>query len=159
MPVAAVFGSRSRGAEFRGRAGQSSLLIVGYFTYSFLAFMCLRIPSKIVRIPAFLVATVPMVIGYASSTIGLLGLMFIVADYTRPPESVKHMAAGLTCRITGWGSAASSSGYDVGLFRSWSGISFLERRIVSASVVQAGYSGTAPPDVSCDDLLAKYESR
>jgi hypothetical protein len=131
--------------------------VFAYFAYSFLAVMCLRIPIKAIRIIIFVIAIVPIGLGYFLSTIGVLGLAFIVGDYTSPPQRIEQMATGLNCRITGWGSAGSSSGYAVSLYRSWSGIPFLERKVLGVSVVQAGYSGPPPDDVSCADLLAEYE--
>jgi hypothetical protein len=132
--------------------------VIAYFAYSFLAVMCLRIPAKAVRILTFVIAIIPIGFGYILSTIGILGLMFIVGDYASPPNRVEQMAAGLTCRVTGWGSAGSSSGYAVGLYQSWNRIPFLERKILGVSVVQAGYSGPPQDDVSCADLFARYQN-
>jgi hypothetical protein len=130
---------------------------MAYFAYSFLAVSCLRIPAKAVRVLTFGIAIIPIGFGFILSTIGVLGLAFIVGDLTRPPERVEEIGAGLTCRFREWGSAGSSSGYAVELYQSWNGIPFVERKILGESVVQAGYSGPSPKDVSCADLFAKYE--
>src|SRR5580698_2772317 len=91
------------GLSFVSVSANFACFVVAYFAYSFLAVSCLGIPRKLVRIPAFVVAIIPMGFGYLLSTIGLLGLAFIVGDYTRPPKRVEQMEDGLACRTTGWG--------------------------------------------------------
>jgi hypothetical protein len=130
--------------------------VAAYFAYCFLAMVCLRIQARLVRIPSFLVAIVPIGVGYLLSTIGILGLMFIVGDYTRLPDRVEQMATGLDCRVTGWGAVGTASGYVVGLYQSWSGIPFLERRVSSRSVTQVGYLGPEPEGASCSGVWAEY---
>jgi hypothetical protein len=151
------FGGAYSGLSFVAVQANFTCFIIAYLAYSFLAVMCWRIPVKAVRILMFVVAMIPIGFGYTLSTIGFLGLAWIGGDYTRPPEHVEQIASGLTCRVRGWGSAGSSSGYAVDLYQSpWNGIPFLERKVAGASVIQDGYSGSLPSDVSCVDVLAKY---
>jgi hypothetical protein len=151
------FGVACSGLSFVAVQVNLIFFVVAYFAYSFLAVMCLRIPTKAVRILTFVIAIIPIGFGFILSTIGVLGLAFIVGDYTSPPERVEQMAMGLTCRVRGWGSAGSASGYAVELYQSWNEIPFVERKVLGNSVVQDGYSGPPPKDVSCGDLFAKYE--
>jgi hypothetical protein len=145
------------GLSFVAVQANFACFVIAYFSYNFLAVMCLRIPAKAIRVLIFIIAIIPIGFGYILSTIGVLGLGFIVGDYTRPPDHLEQIATGLTCRATGWGSAVSASGYAVDLYQSWNRIPFLERKLLGASVVQAGYSGLPPKDVSCADLFARYE--
>jgi hypothetical protein len=137
--------------------GNLACFVVAYFAYCILAATCLRIPRKIIRFPIFVIAIVPIAFGYLLSTVGILGLMFIVGEYTNLPDRTEVMTAGLTCRVTGWGMAAGASGYTIGLYQSWNAVPFLERKVIGSSVTQAGYSGPPPADVTCADLFGQYE--
>jgi len=131
--------------------------VIAYGAYCFLAVSCWQIKFLPLRIPALLGAAIPICAGYFMSTVGLLGLMFIVGDYTRAPESTEQIDMGLECRVTGWGMVASASGYTVHLYKSWSWLPFMERSAVSIPVVQIGYVGDQPPkDASCADAVAEY---
>lgn len=129
---------------------------VGYFAYCFLASVCWLVPSIVVRVVALVIAVIPIAFGYLLSTVGSLALMFIVGDYTRPPEKVEQMATGLICRVMGWGAVGASSGYTVDLYQTSSLVPFLERRVYGRSVVQDGHSGAQPADVSCASIWAEY---
>jgi len=151
-----LWGIGLAGVSFTEPVFNGVSFVAGYFAYCLLASACWLIPSIVVRILALVIAAIPIVFGYILSTVGVLGLMFIVADYTRPPDSVEQMAPGLTCRVTGWGAVGASSGYAVNLYQTWSAVPFLERRVHGHSVIQDGYSGTRPADVSCSSIWAEY---
>jgi hypothetical protein len=132
---------------------------VAYGAYCFLAACCWRIRSLPLRILALVFVVIPICVGYLAGTIGALGLMFVVGDYTRPPNQIEQIEAGLECRVTLWGMAASASGYTVHLYRSWDWLPFIERAVVKIPVVQIGYIGDQPPkDANCADAVAQYRS-
>ena len=105
---------------------------------------------------ALLCAAIPIFAGYVLCTIGLLGLIFIVGDYTRAPNQIEQIDTRLVCRVTLWGSAATDSGYTVHLYRSWAWLPLIERSVLSMSVNQTDQSKGPPMDVTCADALKKY---
>ncbi|MFG6486381.1 hypothetical protein ACG04R_06845 [Roseateles sp. BYS78W] len=123
-----------------------------YFSYCFLAISAWRLRRLAVRIPVLMVAALPVAVGYLLGTVGMLGLMFILDDYTRPPMQTTDIAHGLECRVTSWGMAASDSGYTVHIYRHWALIPLLEREVarivINQSNPQAGLQSA-----SCDDAL------
>jgi hypothetical protein len=151
-----LWGIGLAGISFTEPVFNGASLVAGYFAYCFLASVCWLIPNIVVRIIALVIAAIPVVFGYLLSTIGILALMFVVGDYTRPPDRVEQMAPGLTCRVTGWGAVGASSGYAVNLFQTFSAIPFLERRVHGHSVIQVGHLGPRPADVSCSSIWAEY---
>ena len=132
--------------------------VAGCLAYSFLAVSCWQIRFLPLRIIALLGAAIPTCIGYVLSTIGLLGLMLVVGDYARPPNKVEQMDSGLVCRVTGWGSAITDSGYTVHLYRSWAWLPLIERSVVSISIneSESARSIDAPTGATCADVLGKY---
>ncbi len=130
---------------------------IAYGAYCFLAICCWRIAFLPLRILAVFCTAIPVCLGYVMCTIGLLGLMFIVGDYTRDPHRLEQIDAGLECRISLWGMVGSASGYTVHLYRSWDWLPFVERAVVSIPVIQIGYDGDKPPkDADCADAVAQY---
>jgi hypothetical protein len=127
-----------------------------YAAYCFLAVSVWRIPQIFVRVVALIGAFLPIACGYMLSTVGMLGLAFIVGDFSAKPEQTEQMTNGLVCHVTLWGMAASASGYTVSLNKSWSLVPFIEKRVVTIPVTQSGYIGEQPKDASCADALAKY---
>jgi hypothetical protein len=140
------------GLGFTLRAANVLCWTLGYWLYCFLAASCLLIPSKIARIVALVVAAIPILIGYVLDTVGVLGLGFILEDYSRAPDHTEQMGAGLICRITEWGMAVGASGYTVDLYRALP-VPFLERNVASITVTQTDSSAK---DVNCADALALY---
>jgi|ERR1700722_15064485 hypothetical protein len=124
--------------------------------YYFIVASCLQIPFRAVRYLTFIVTILPICFGYLLGTVGVLGLGWIVMDYTRPPEHTEQMGPDLKCQITGWGSVASASGYTVHLYKIWPEVPFVEREVASLSVIQAGYVGEPRADKTCSDAMHAY---
>jgi hypothetical protein len=137
------------GFSFTSIAANYACFAVLYTAYAFLVVSCLRIKNKVIRMLALVMSAAPMCIGFPIPFLDILESSDI--------EHIERLAPNLTCRITGWGMAGGSSGYRVDLYKSWSSVPFLERRVLGDSVVQAGYSGAPPDDVSCTDLLMQFE--
>lgn len=121
-------------------------LCAAYAAYCLLAFSCLRLASKPLRVAAMAVAALPIAAGYVVGTIGFMGLGLIIADVTQPPTKVQTLEGGLVCRVTEWGGAFSDSGVTLSVFRPLGPV--LEQRMARHSV---SYSTDAPP-VGCADL-------
>ena len=111
----------------------------------------------IIRILALVVAAVPVCIGYFLATIGALGLVFIIGDYSRPPYHTEQMRAGLVCHIRGWGAAFTASGHSVHLYKVWPELPFLKREVAMISVNETD-PDSEPKRASCADVLAAYAS-
>jgi hypothetical protein len=149
----------SLGFSFRNVLLNIAFFAIAYGAYCFLANCCWRIRYLPLRIVALLCAAVPICAGYLVGTIGILGLAFIVGDYTRAPYNTEQIEAGLECRVTGWGMVGSASGYTVHLYRSWDWLPLIERSVARIPVVQIGYDGDTPPkDANCADAVARYRS-
>jgi hypothetical protein len=140
------------GVGFTVRAANVLGWTLGYWSYCFLAASCLLIPSKVARIAALVIAAIPMLMGYVLGTVGVLGLAFILGDYTREPDHTEQIGPGLTCRITEWGMAVGPSGYIVDLYRVLP-VPFLKRNVASIRVTDTDPSSRA---ANCSDVLAVY---
>jgi hypothetical protein len=121
-----ILGAAALGFSFKDVLSNFAAFMVAYAAYCFLAVSCLRIPSLFLRIPAFILAAIPVAFGYMLCTIGVFGLMFMVGDYTNPPRRIEQLRPDLTCRVTLWGASFTASGYTVHLYKSWAG--FLSSR-------------------------------
>jgi hypothetical protein len=139
---------------FRDVSCNLAFLLIAYVAYSFLAACCLRIPFLSIRILGFVIAAIPIGVGYVMCTIGLLEFVFILGDYTRPPRHIQKMRADLTCRVYSWGYAFSGSGHTVHLYKSWVWLPFLERSVVAISVNET--ADDDGPHATCADALEKY---
>ena len=145
------------GFSFKDVLSNFVAFMIAYAAYCFLAVSCWRIPSLFVRIPALILAAIPIALGYVLSTIGTLGLMFIIGDYTTPPRRIEQLRPDLTCRVTLWGASFTASGYAVHLYKTWAWLPFIEKSVVKLSVNQTDFSeGQAPKDLTCADALVKY---
>jgi hypothetical protein len=152
-----LLGAAALGFSFKDVLSNFVAFMVAYAAYCLLAVFCWRIPFLFIRIPALLLAAIPICFGYVLCSIGSLGLMFIVGDYTNAPKRVEQLRPDLTCRVTLWGASFTASGYTVHLYKSWAWLPFVERSVIAMSVNQTDFSeGQAPKDVTCADALAKY---
>lgn len=147
-----VVGFAFLGVSSISTATNTICLAVAYFSYCFLAISTWRLRPRILRIPALVVAALPIAVGYMLGTVGILALMFIVGDYTRPPFQATEMAPDLQCRVTSWGMAASDTGYTVHLYKRWPAMPFLEREI-GHIVINETHPLPGLESASCDDAL------
>jgi hypothetical protein len=155
-----VLGAAALGFSFKDPLPNFVAFTIAYAAYCLLAVFCWRIPSLFIRIPALLLAAIPICFGYVLSSIGALGLMFIVGDYTSPPRLTEQIRPDLICRITGWGTAVTASGSTVHLYQSWPWLPLLERSVASISVTESGDSDMGPQvGASCADALARYNQQ
>jgi hypothetical protein len=153
--IAFIVAAAALGFSFKNVLFNFAFFAIAYGAYCFLAACCWRIRFLPLRILALLCAAIPICAGYVAGTIGVLGLMFIIGDYTRAPNEIKQIDIGLECRVTLWGMAASASGYTIHLYRSWNWLPFIERAVVSIPVTQVGYV-EQPQDATCADAVAQY---
>jgi glucan phosphoethanolaminetransferase (alkaline phosphatase superfamily) len=152
-----ILGAAALGFSFKDVMPNFVAFIIAYAAYCFLAVSCLRIRWLFIRILALIVAAIPICIGYVFCTIGSLGIMFFVGDYTNPPKQVEQLRPDLTCRVTLWGASFTASGYAVHLYKTWAWLPLIEKSVVTMSVNQTDFSeGQAPKDLTCVDALAKY---
>jgi hypothetical protein len=150
------YGIAQLGLSFTSALVDVACVAAVYFTYCLVAASCLQIPFIFFRYSALVVSSLPICVGYVLGTVGVLGLGWIVADYTRPPQHTEKMRPDLICEVTSWGSVASRSGYTVHLFKIWAALPFAEREVVRFKIVQAGYIGEPPTDKTCADALNAY---
>ena len=133
--------------------------VIGYSAFCFLGASCRLIPSASIKAVAQLLTLLPIICGYLLGTGGLLGLMFILGDYTSPPTETDQMEKNLSCEITGWGSAGSASGYTVHLYKTWDALPFLRREVENLNVIESGaVDGYEPQGTTCADALAAYNN-
>ncbi len=151
----AVLGFTAISTSFTPPLANVASICAAYLAYCFLSASCWNIRLIALRIPVLIVASIPIAIGYLMGTIGFLGLVFIVGDYSRPPLQTTQMADNLICRVTIWGMAATDSGYTVHAFRRWPGLPFIETEVVRV-VVNETNSASTPANASCSDAFADY---
>jgi hypothetical protein len=95
------------------------------------------IERKPIRIALGILSHLIFVPGYILGTIGILGLMFIMADYLEPPQRISTLQPGLSCEVMGWGNATSQSGYDVSLYRYLPFLPLIRLKVASITVNQS----------------------
>lgn len=131
--------------------------VIAYLMFCYLVASCWNISIMLLRVLTMLILAVPIGIAYMLGTVGVLGLMFIVGDYTVSPIHTEKQGQNLICTITAWGMAASDSGYTVRLYQNWNVIPFLQRELI-AIVVNESAPGTMPSGASCRDVFVAYTS-
>jgi hypothetical protein len=153
-----IIAASALGFSFEKTLANFVSFAVGCLAYSFLAVSCWQIRFLPLRIVALLGAAIPIGVGYLLSTIGMLGLMLVVGDYSVAPYKIEQMESGLVCRVTGWGSAITDSGYTVHLYRTWGWLPLIERSVVSISINESASARSidAPAGATCADALGKY---
>lgn len=159
LTLAIVVTSNALGFSFRGATPNVAAFIIAYGAYCFLAFACWQIRFLPLRLLALAVGVLPIIAGYALGTVGMLGLLFIIGDYARPPVRTEQLEGDLQCEVRLWGMAASDSGYTVRLYRVWTKLPFIEQSLARASVNQTDTSKGPPQDVTCADLVTRYEKK
>ena len=153
----ATLGLAASGVGFVEPVADVGWVLLCYAVYCFLAASCFRIRATGLRALVLLLAAVPICIGYVLATVGFLGLFAIVGEASREPSHVERMPGGLTCQVTlwGWGMAFSAGGYSVDLYRSWTWLPLVRRRVAGVRVNQFANDREA----SCSDVLASYHDR
>jgi hypothetical protein len=151
--MSVVFVSAWLGFSFLSTIANTLCLGASYFGYCYLAANCRSIEKKSFRIVSLIVLSIPVAIGYLLSTFGFLGLAFIIADYTAHPSTVVNLPNNMVCRVTPWGMVAGDSGYAVNVYKRWTMIPFLQRRVASISVNEVNQN-SAPRSANCDDALS-----
>lgn len=126
-----------------------------FVAYCVLVARCWRTGWKPLRFVVRTIALVPICVGYFLSTVGVLGLGFIVGDMTSPPFRTERMPGGLLCSVTSWGYAFSSSGYRVQLHRRWDAVPFVQREVASVSIDETDEA--EPQTASCESVFASYK--
>jgi hypothetical protein len=85
LTIVFVAAAATAGLSFKKVLVNVALFGVAYGAYCFLVVCCWRVRLLPLRILVLLCGLIPVGLGYVTSTIGLLGLMFIVGDYSRAP--------------------------------------------------------------------------
>jgi hypothetical protein len=103
-------------------------LAAAYFAYCFLVFCIARLPLRgMARASAMIIGALPIAFGYFLGSVGLLGLMFVIGSYAKPPEETMRLTANLVCtRIEGGG---PSGGYELHVHREWLLTPLLHREV------------------------------
>ncbi len=133
------------------------LLSAAYLSYCFVAASTFTVRPIFVRVPLLVATCLPVIIGYVLTTIGVLGLGFIMADYTNIPIEAKQMRPGLNCRTTMWG-GVGDAGYTVRLYKYSPVIPFIRHEVRTTSVDES-YPGSGPISASCDSEFFAYTQR
>lgn len=155
LAIVVIIGFAVPSISFISTLANVVCISIAYLAYCFLAASCWNIRLSAIRILALIIAAVPIGAGYVLGTIGFLALAFIVADSTSPPLQTTQMTKDLMCRVTGWGMAASDSGFIVHLYKRWPELPFVERE-VSRIVFNETNPASTPVRASCTDALAGY---
>jgi hypothetical protein len=128
-------------------------LWICYLAYCLLAAFCLAINKRWLRAAALTITAIPILLGYALATIGVIGFFWILGDVLTESPRTQVLEDGLICKIDEWGSAVTDSGYTVRLYSSWPAVPFLQREVARESV---NFNKTND-DISCEALVAKLK--
>ncbi|GGC61084.1 hypothetical protein [Chelatococcus reniformis] len=129
-------------------------LLASYGAYCTLAAACFGIRPLWLRIPALLIAALPIAAVYLLATVGIMALAAIAADLGAPPRRTELMRSGLSCDVTFWGMVSTDSGYEVHLRRFWPPAPFIWRTVSTVAVNQTA----GETELTCQTLLARYDS-
>jgi hypothetical protein len=141
------------GFSFTSTAVSAGSVTLAYASYCVLVAGAWRVSDNNFRLVVGIAGLLPIGLGYAMSTIGLLGLMFIVSDSYRVPKETKQISKHLTCRWSYWGMVASDSGYKVQLIKSWPTFPIVERRVASESICETCGDERG---ATCDSVYQTY---
>ena len=106
----------------------------GWTAWCVLVGLLYAIRPRSVGIGVGALASLSVLPGLLLGTIGILGLMFIVGDYARPPLASRTLSPGIDCIVTGWGSAFSDDGHDIDIYRYWRWLPAIRRRVRHVAV-------------------------
>ena len=125
---------------------------VGYVSYCILVFLLFRNPFTIIL---GIIGLIPIGIGVFSSTIGILGLGFVLSDFV--PEYECNITSNTLCRVTVFGNATTSSGgyYGSMLLQFPQTKPFLERKVVTERFETSNNIRLTPEQV-CGKLKEKF---
>jgi hypothetical protein len=156
--IAIVVGFSTYGIALISAPANVVCISIAYMAYCFLIAAFWKFRSSVVHTVLLLIAAIPIGIGYLMGTVGFLGLLWIVSQYADTPKQTVQMTDTLWCRVKTWGSAASDSGYAVHLYERWPGVPFVEREVVTISIVET-IPDALPAGADCSDALEAYETR
>ena len=156
--VLGVLACAVAGISFTVQGMNVIAVALAYFSFCYLAVSAGKIGNKLSRFLVTALATITIGIGYVLGTVGFLALMFMVGDYTNPPLRTLHVADNLHCEETGWGMAASDSGYTVHLYKQWPMLPFLEKEL-SQSVVNETNLKEGDKVATCESVAAEHSGQ
>jgi hypothetical protein len=109
-----------------------------YVAYVFLLFSIRKLPwPPTSRAATFLIAGLPVALGYFLGTVGGLGVLFIAGEYAKPRQFVKLEANMVCTQVEGGG---PSGGYALHIHREWPLAPLLHRKVRTLSFKNAGES-------------------
>lgn len=127
-------------------------LLAGYGAYCVLAAACFGIRPLWLRIPALIVAALPVAATYLLTIAGVTPL--ILWGVAEPPRRSQLMRTGLSCDVKLWGMAYTDSGYEVRLRRFLPSMPFIWRDVAVIRVNQTA----SKSDATCETLLEQYDA-
>lgn len=130
---------------------------LAYIAYCYLAVSAYQVGNPLLRVAAIIILHMPVILGYFMGTVGVLALLFLVGEKVEPPLKVERLSESLYCEITGWGMAASDSGYAVSLLKSWQSFPFMAREVYSASINETHPSDGQTGGWDCSSAFAAYQ--
>jgi hypothetical protein len=148
-----VFGAAAIGLQTSSSLANMLFWVAAYLAYAILAAALWKLKPKALRISLGILTQLVFVPGYILGTIGLFGLMLILADYLSPEQQIRKMRPGLDCQQVGWGNAMSDSGYHVNLYRYWEPLPILRLKIASATVNEANQAA-GQTRATCESVAA-----
>jgi len=132
------------------------LCALAYLVFCFVLTSSLTIRKLLLRIPAVILALVPVICGYALTVTPLMvPLVFVVGDWAQAPERIEKFGGSLECRVTRWGAAFTDEGYTVHLFKIARFAPIFERELVTI-VVDETEEGNGPASATCADAMKAY---
>jgi hypothetical protein len=129
---------------------------IAYVAYCFLTFSCWRIHRRILRYSLTILFSFPVLVGYFTATVGILGLAFIMGDYTAAPKTVEIVKPGLSCVTNVWGNAISDEGYTIHLYRVSPSFPFIRWEVRKVTVDETD-PGSGPRHASCADVVKIHD--
>lgn len=127
--------------------------LAALYAYWIAAAGALAIPTRWLRIPASVLAALPLLPSLFLGTIGALALIFVLGDVLDPPIETRRLSSTRLCETTTWGAAFGPSGYTVSMYWSPVWIPILRYTLASDSVDE---TSPAPghESATCDSVAA-----
>lgn len=151
--IAAVWVTAWAGVGLTSRLANFLVYLAAYGPFCFLVASAPLLRPRALGWVLATAGSIVVALGYAAATVGFLALAWITLDFAGPPWASEVVAPGMVCETTGWGSAASASGYRQHIYEAWP--LGLRRELDVFSIMQ---TEPADPDLSCAEAYRRYRA-
>lgn len=147
--MAVVIFAKVLGVSFHSYEANVAAVSLAFIFYGAIAFSFFRLRPRALGIPLGCIASLPVVGGLLSGTVGALGVLFIVGDSV-PIHTGPVKGGELSCYVTSFGNATTAyGGYEVVLAKPLPALSFIEYKVKKQTFNDPSF----PPADACGKVV------